>query len=247
MVGLVNWAVVDAMWVSIYVLGALAFTSPEKYSGVAPFVFWAVFAWSLISTPVWVIGNWMGFYVNMGVYEEHEIEGVNHSIFLSVRVLPALMVSLLSAGVVGGFLALSVGVNPFGEVDPVLLALSLSVLMVMSVLYSLVIAYAGLALSTPAPLLDIMNFFLFVAGGIAVPVADLPQPLRILAISTPYSHPAEIMRYSVDQEYTPFFGFDGEAFASLFFLVFLVLLVRVVEKWSRGKVLREGLRGIGRM
>jgi ABC-2 type transport system permease protein len=242
---LINWGIVDFLWMSIYMLAVLAFTSPQKYPEVVPFIFWSIVAFSLMSTPVWTIGNWMSFYVNIGIFEEHELSNVDHKTFLVFRAIPSLPVTLVSALAAALLLYSVTHVNPLRVNNLALLILSLTLIFLMALFYSLIIAFLSLITSTPAPLLDFMNFFLFFAGGIAVPVASLPRPLRILALITPYSHPSEVLRYSVSLK-RPYLGLSAELLISALYLLVLIVLVLVIARWALRSVKVRGLKGIGR-
>jgi ABC-2 type transport system permease protein len=243
---MVNWALVDGLWITIYVLGTLTFASPQSYPRVAPMVFWAVLAWNLMSTPVWTIGNWARFYINMELYEEHEVAGASHSIFLSLRSLPALLVSLATAAVVGGFIAYTTRAPILRVGDPLLLAASLGAITLMAVLYSLILAFLSLFTRAPAPLLDFMNFFLFIAGGIAAPISKLPGPVRLFALATPYSHPAELMRLAAVGQPT-YLPPGVEALATTAWITVLTLAWMTTKSLAVSRARREGVRGIGRM
>ena len=242
---LANWGVTEFMWIAIYMLGALAFTPEYKYSDVVPTIFWAVIAWNMMSTATWTIGNWVRFYINMGMFEEHELADANHALFLTLRTLPALVETLVAAAFVGVFLVNVTGVEVLRASDPLLLGASLALILAMSILYSLSLAFLSIIAGSPAPLLDFLNFILFIAGGIAVPVSSLPEALRVIAVLSPYSHPAELMRYA-SVGWTPYLGVDGEVLASLIYIAFMSIVALLVYRWARGKALREGVKGIGR-
>ncbi|MEB3851068.1 MAG: ABC transporter permease [Desulfurococcales archaeon] len=241
-----NWAVVDGLWITIYVLGALTFASPESYPTVAPLVFWAVLAWGLMSTPTWTIGNWARFYVAMGVFEEHELAGASHSLFLAMRSLPAVAIGLGSAAVVGAFVSHVAGVPVARAENPALLAASLLAITVMATLYSLVLAFLSLATRAPAPLLDFVNFLLFIVGGIAAPVSRLPHQLRLVALATPYSHPAELMRLAA-VGLRPYLPAGVEAALTLAWIALMAAAWLAARTWALRLARREGVRGIGRM
>ncbi|MET1100968.1 MAG: ABC transporter permease [Pyrodictiaceae archaeon] len=240
-----NWGIVDFLWMSIYILGALAFTSPSEYRVVAVNVFWAIVAWNLMSTPSWTIGNWIRFYILMGLLEEHELASASHSLFLTLRVIPSMIVSSVSAIAAAVFLTAITGANILVVRDPLLLAASLVAILAMATLYSLTLAFLSVFTSAPAPLLDMLNFVLFVAGGIAVPVSRLPAPLRIVAIATPYSHPSELMRYATTGM-KPYLGVAGEAIASIAFIALLATGMTTAKRAAMKLIRREGPRGIGR-
>ncbi|MEB3846901.1 MAG: ABC transporter permease [Desulfurococcales archaeon] len=241
-----NWAISDGLWVTIYVLGALAFTPPSHYNAVVPMVFWAVIAWTFMSLSVWVIGNWVRFYISMGVYDEHELAGVDHAMFLSFRVIPLLILTILSVSVVALFIYIVTEVAPT-ILNPGLLALSLAVILLQSTIYGLILAYASMVTEAPAPLLDFLNFFLFVAGGIAVPIQRLPGMLKALALLTPYSYPSELLRLSVVPGYKTYLPPALDAIVMTLYTTGLLLLFLLVRSRVREKARREGVRGIGRM
>ncbi len=241
---LINWGLVDFLWLSIYVFSVLAFAEPKAYPLVVPAVFWAMIAFSLMSTPVWTVGNWVRFYIGMGLLEEHELAGANHSAFLALRALPAIPMALIAGVGAATLLYAATGINPLRVRDPILLAVSLAAILIQATLYSLLIAFAGMATRTPTPLLDFMNFFLFVAGGIAVPVSTLPGPLRLVAVLTPYSHPAELMRHAV-AGMEPYLGVAGEALASLAYTCILGVVAWGASRWALRKVRVWGAKGIG--
>ncbi|BAA80830.2 conserved hypothetical protein [Aeropyrum pernix K1] len=241
---LVNWAIIDALWLLIFVFAGLAFTPPGDYVEVVPVLFFSVVMWSLMSTPVWSIGNWIKFYVAIGLMDEVEASSASHTLFLATRAIPSLAISLLSSLGVGIMLYSSTGVNIFSVRSPPLLALSLLILALMSTLYALGLAFIGLKLKVPAPSLDVMNLAMFFIGGVAVDVETLIWPLRLVAVLTPYSHPAEIMRYAVAGD-RPYLGFQGELLASLLFLALLTLFVVVTRYVAYRDYRTMGPRGVG--
>ena len=242
---LVNWGVIEFLWLSIYILGVLTFASPSEYQLIVPMVFWAVAAFGLMSTPVWTIGNWMKYYVNTGVFEEHELYNVSHSAFLALRSLPSIVLTLASLAVAWVFLRELTGINPMRVEDPLLLVFGLSFILLLATLYSLIIAFLSLYTEAPGPLLDFMNLLLFIIGGIAAPVERLPGPLKTVAIITPYSHPAEIIRYA-SVGYEPYLGLAREIIATIGYTLLLALLVIIISRKAIDKAKREGVKGIGR-
>ncbi|MCE4619595.1 MAG: hypothetical protein F7C33_01070 [Desulfurococcales archaeon] len=131
--------------------------------------------------------------------------------------------------------------------NPGLLALSLTVILLQSTIYGLILAYASMVTEAPAPLLDFLNFFLFVAGGIAVPIQRLPGMLKALALLTPYSYPAELLRLSVVAGYRTYLPPALDALAMTLYTTGLFLLLLIVRGRVQEKARREGVRGIGRM
>ncbi|HID41167.1 MAG TPA: hypothetical protein EYP33_03315, partial [Pyrodictium sp.] len=170
---LASFALVTTLWLMIYVYAVIAFTPREQLEGVVPTVFWALIAWSLISTPTTAVGSWIRNYVNLGLYEIHDTIGASHRLFLATRIPPSLLVALVGGAAAAVMLYASTGVIPIGVVDPLLLAVSMTAFLAISGVYGLIVAYASLLTRIPAGLLDIANLAIFVAGGVAVPVEAL--------------------------------------------------------------------------
>ncbi|MEB3859880.1 MAG: ABC transporter permease [Desulfurococcales archaeon] len=242
---LVNWGVVEFLWLSIYILGVLSFADPSEYATIVPMVFWAVAAFGLMSTPVWTIGDWMKYYVNEGILEENELCNVSHTLFLALRALPSIVLTLASLGIAWLFLREVTGLNPARAEEPLFLLFGLSFILLQATLYSLIIAFLSLYTEAPGPLLDFMNLLLFVAGGVAAPIDRLPEPLKIVAVIAPYSHPAEVMRYG-SVGYAPYLGLTAEIIVTIAYTSLLALTVAAVSRASLRKARVEGVKGIGR-
>ncbi|MCE4604754.1 MAG: ABC transporter permease [Aeropyrum sp.] len=241
---MVNWAIIDALWLLIFIFAGLAFTPPEYYPRVVPILFFSMVLWSLMSTPIWAIGNWVRFYINIGLIDEHELAGASHVAFLATRSIPSTIISIISAIAVGTILYLATGVNPLRVGNIPLLLFSMVMVLSMATAYALIIAFAGMKLKVPAPMLDIMNIAFFFIGGVAVDVDNIPWPLTIVAVLTPYSHPAELMRYAVSG-FPPYLGFAGEVLASIIFLALLAAIVAVVYRIAYTDYRSLGARGVG--
>lgn len=241
---LINWGLIDFLWLAIYIIAVIAFTSPESYQQVIPMVFWALVAWSFISMPTWSIGNWARFYINHGLFESHEISRASHALFLSLRIIPSMIMGLISVAAASIFLYLVTDTYPFRIMNIGLLAVSLAFLLLQSLFYSLTLAFLSIRLSTPAPLLDVMNLAVFIMGGVAVPVDAIPHPLRIIALLIPYSHPAEILRYSVVSR-SPYLGLEIELMLAVAYTLILFIIMMATYRNSLYIARVRGVKGIG--
>ncbi|MCE4611014.1 MAG: ABC transporter permease [Desulfurococcales archaeon] len=241
---LVNWAVTDALWILLIIYAILAFTDPSEYGEAVPLAFWSVVAWSLVSSPTWVIGNWVKSYIFLGLMDANEVAGVSHKLFLALRVLPSVIVSLTIAAIAAPILYTSTGIWPATIEDPPLLLASLTAIVVMAVLYSLSLAWIGLRLEVPGPILDIMNLALFAGGGVGVDLSLLPHPFRSIALIIPYSHPAELLRYAATGN-PPYLGLWGEVLASLASIAVLALAELSLYRLALKHYRSVGPRGVG--
>jgi len=239
-----SWGLSDAFWMLIFMLAALAFTSKGEWPLLVPVIYWSIVAWSLMSEPTWNIGEWARTYIVLGLFDENELAGMSHRLFLAARIIPSLAVSVMAASAALAILYSATGVNPLRAINPLLLAASLAAILAISTLYSLTLAWIGLTLRIPVPLLDVMNIFFFVVGGVAVDLSSMPEPMRIVALATPYSHPAELMRYAVSGD-PPYLGLTGEAAATVAFIVLLAALESLAYRVALVRARRWGIKGLG--
>ncbi|MCE4615019.1 MAG: ABC transporter permease [Desulfurococcales archaeon] len=244
--GLINWGIIEFLYMAIYMLGALAFTPRDQWGGVSQYVFWGVLAWTLVSTPTWTIGNWAQFYINMGLWEQHETIGASHSLFLSMRIIPAIIAGFIGSITAYGFLYATVGGNLSLRGSVLLTLLFLLWLVLQSTIYGLLLSYLSLLTSTPGPMLDVLNILLFIIGGIGVPVAKLPEGVRLFAVITPYSHASELIRWSAIG-IKPYLGVLGEVFAGVLTTLGLGLTAWLVRGKAYSNARMNGVKGIGRM
>ena len=244
--GLINWGIIEFLYMAIYMLGALAFTPRSEWGSVSQYVFWGVLAWTLVSTPTWTIGNWTQFYINMGLWEQHETIGASHSLFLSMRIIPAVIAGFIGSLSAYGFLYATVGGNIVLGGNLLLTLVFLLWLVFQATIYGLLLSYLSLLTSTPGPMLDVLNILLFIIGGIGIPVAKLPEGVRLFALFTPYSHASELVRWSAIG-IEPYLGVMGEVVAGLLTTLGLGLTAWIVKVKAYGNARRNGIKGIGRM
>ena len=241
---LANWAATDALWILLIIYAILAFTDPGEYGEAVPLAFWSVVAWSLISSPTWVIGNWVKSYIYLGLMDANEVAGASHRLFLALRVMPSVTISVAVAVIAAPILYASTGIWPAAVEDLPLLLASLGAIVLMAVLYSLSLAWIGLRLEVPGPILDIMNLALFAGGGVGVDLSLLPAPFRAIAMIVPYSHPAELLRYAATGN-PPYLGFWGEVLATLAGIAVLALIELSLYRLAIKHYRSVGPRGVG--
>ncbi|MET1127891.1 MAG: hypothetical protein ABWW70_01040 [Thermoproteota archaeon] len=243
-----NSAINMTLWIAIFILGTLAFVPAEQLPTVAPYLFWGIVSWQMISVTVMYVAGWTTWVLLvLGMVEEHMLHNTR-----TLHVLLGRMISIAAQLAVAlpltyAIVAFAAG-GPFPLArDPLLVGYGLAAITAMAFGYALVLAAASLRTSVPASLLDMANFLLFVVGGVAVPVSRLPGPLRAIALAIPYSHAAEVVRYGA-AGLEPLLPLRTEILASGLLAAALMAAgyaaFRLVEDVY---VRRSGVRGVGRM
>ncbi len=243
----INSSINTMLWITIFLLGVIMFVPSRELPVVAPQVFWGITVWNIITYTVVYISGWTTwFLVSMGLVEEHILHGLDLPALLAGRLVTVLAESAIAVPLV--YFVLRGVAGPMKLVDSVgLLFYGLATAEAMALGYALILATLALRLSIPGPMLDITNFILFVIGGIAAPVARLPAPLRVVAILTPYSHAAEIVRYAATRT-MPYLGLLAEVLISGALAIAMPAAAYIFYRFVEKHYLRRyGVRGVGRM
>lgn len=243
----INSSINTMLWITIFLLGVIMFVPAKELPVVAPQVFWGITVWNLITYTVIYISGWTTwFLVSMGLVEEHMLHGLGLPLLLAGRLVTVLAESAIAVPLV--YFVLRGVAGPMRLVEnPWLLLYGLVAAEAMALGYALVLATLALRLSIPGPMLDITNFILFIVGGIAAPVAKLPAQLRVVALLTPYSHAAELVRYAATGT-KPYLGLLTETFISGALAVAMPLAAYAFYRFVEKHYLRRyGVRGVGRM
>ncbi|OYT40748.1 MAG: hypothetical protein B6U89_01185 [Desulfurococcales archaeon ex4484_58] len=244
--GFLNMILIDVMWYLIFLLGALMFVPSNEYLTIAVITFWGIVLWVIMNNSVWLIAGWTWFALASGLVEEHFLYNVNPLIFIAGRFLTGISVTLATIPVVLTIFSSIAGSYIFYVYSPVYLGLGMILMLIYSTLYSLILVALSLRTSVPGVMLDVFNIFMYVGGGIGVPVARMPEALRYFALAMPYTHAAEILRYGV-LGLKPYYGLENELIIASIYIIVLATITYIVIKIVMKYVRRHGVRAIGIM
>ena len=243
----INGAINVGLWIAIFILGALLFVPAEELPMTAPYIFWGIILWNVLSSSVWSVGGWTQFFLSLGMYEEHKLANTSVLKVISGRSITVLMDIVLITPIMYFLVTQITGGKVIFAVSPLYILMGFLGMFLMSLSYSLSLSALSLRMGVPGTLLDISNFFLLVMGGIAVPVESLPGPAKLLAIAIPFSHPAEIVRYGATGNPT-YIPLHIELMIMWIYTAALLLLAYFLFRYVEDKYLRlYGPRAVGRM
>ncbi len=243
----INSTINMGLWVAIYILGALLFVPHEKIGVMAPYMFWGILLWSIMTSSVWSIGSWTWFLLSLGLYEEHVLHDTSLPAFLSGRTVTVAMDTILITPIMY-FLVRKLAPGTHVVAGNILfIASGIIAMYLISISYALILSAISLRIGVPGTLLDMSNFLLLVVGGIAVPLEALPGALRKLALLIPFSYPAEITRFGATG-LEPILGVEKTSLITLMLSVGMVFASLWVFRWVENRYIRiYGPRAIGRM
>ncbi len=242
--GLVIGILSLSVWLSLFIAPLLLFkppgVPPERISGLALtavmiFIAYSVATWDW----AWEL-RWLMFH---GVLE-HVIVSGNSVFLLYAGVIP---VSLLwySVSVCASALLLATFLGPpaISVADPVALLIAVLTMVVVLLAYAMLLGATTIGVGSAGPVLELVGFILPIATGGLVPLSYMPKALQTLALVTPFSYPAELIRYSLGVSNTVLPLWETEAIGAAYSVIFLLVayaLFRVQLK----RLLKEGIRTV---
>ncbi|WFO75179.1 ABC transporter permease [Desulfurococcaceae archaeon MEX13E-LK6-19] len=244
--GFLNMILTNMLWYMLFLLGALMFIPEGEFQLFAIITFWGVVLWSMMNNSVWLIAGWTWFVIATGIIEEHIVCGVNPLALIMGRFVTGFTVSLIAIPIIALVFTGLAGLALFNIYSIVFLLLGIGLLLAYSSLYAIVLAALSLRTHVPGVMLDIVNIFMYIIGGIGVPVSRMPSGLREIALLLPYTHAAELTRYgAVGLE--PYIGIATEVIVSILYLLLMATIAYIVVKRVEEYIKKHGVKGVGRM
>lgn len=195
----VAWLIADIVstpaWLVLFVLPVLLFLPKEQWSDPTTlnFIFWGFILWDVVAAGLWSFGMAIRREQQLGTLEFLMVTNANRAILFSRSLYPrviSLAASLLY--VYAFFRALfSVDVmlrNPLGVAAVLLIGLFTSLG------FGLVYGALVFRFKNVGPLNNVLQFILFGLSGIFYPVSRMPEPLRIVALSLPFTYVVDLLR-----------------------------------------------------
>lgn len=244
--GFLSMVLTDMLWYILFLLGALMFVPEEELGLYGVITFWGVVLWSMMNNSVWLIAGWTWFTLATGIVEEHIVRGVNPLVLIMGRFVTGFLVSLVALPLIALVFTGLIGTVLFRIYNMVFLVLGILFLLAYSSLYAIVLAALSLRTLVPGVMLDVTNIFMYIAGGLGVPVSKMPSRLREISLLLPYTHAAELVRYGA-VGLDPYIGVRMELIISTIYLLVMAIIAFVVVRYAGEYIRKHGVKGVGRM
>lgn len=241
----VNTVINSSIWLFIFALSVFAFTPQERVPEVAPYVFWGMLMWSLMSYNVWFIAGWTWWFIGLGMVEEHLLTNTSPIPVLLARGVVGVSTAAMTVIVLSPIFYFIGGPAVYSVTHPAYLALGLATLYAMAASYALTLAALSFRMGVPGVVLDITNFLAFFVG-ILTPPTYLPPALRAFSLAIPYTHAAELVRYGAAGA-EPLLGAGAEPLIALSLSAAMAGAALVAHRLSLRAIRKYGVRGVGRM
>lgn len=231
-----------SMWMMLFMPSVALFIDPSADPGtVAGYGLAAMLVFLFYSVATWDWAAELRWMINDGRLEYYMASGSGFAAHY-LGVMPvSLMWIALALGVNYAVLSAVWGPPSLSVRSPAALLCGLALMVLNLLAYALVLGGAMLASGASGFVMEVVGLLLPVATGGLTPLAALPQPLRIFALSTPFSYSAELIRYSLLGAPTALepgeLAVRGATYSALFILTAIAYF-----RHQMRKIRREGTR-----
>ena len=243
--GLVFGIMSMVMWMVLFIAPLALFRPldmPE--SMMSAYAFTAVIVFMSYSMATWDWAWELRWLMTRGLLEYIIASG--RSIFiLYIGVLPiSFMWMALALTMVYGLLSILAAPPAIAVYDPLIMIIGFTLFLMVLFAHALILGGTTISVGTSGPVMEFISWILPIATGGLVPLRNMPVVIQRIAIYTPYSYPAELIRYSLlgIEPIRPLneMMLIGITYAAIFLLASILYFNRQLKK-----LLREGPKTIG--
>ncbi len=232
-----------AVWLSLFTGPTLLFAGGEAAGSLAARILLGMAVFLAYSTATWDWAMLLRWLMQLGVLEYVVASGSPLLSHYLGTVPVSIAWYLIALGIAYAIVSAFVGPPKVVLVDPLALVVGVSTLLLVLMAYSFLLGGTMLAAGTVGPVVEFIGWILPIATGGLVPLAAMPRPLQIVACLTPFSYPAELLRYSLGVS-TSVLGpgataVIGVAYSVAFFAASYAYLGHQVKR-----MLKEGVRTV---
>ncbi len=233
------------LWMILFISPMILFSRPSiPREFTAAYAFIAILVFISYNMASW---DWAWSLRQMmirGILEHYIISG-RPVIMVYVGLMPVgLLWVALSLAMVYVIMAILYAPPAIWVHDPLALIVGFACLLIVLCGYSLILGSSMLLSGTSGPVVEILSWVLPIATGGFTPLIMYPEILRIIALTTPFSYPAELIRYGligvIPALPTNKLIMIGLPYSLCFLAVALLLL-----RYSIHKIRRDGVKAIG--
>ena len=231
-----------SLWLTLLILPVSLFANPQIGLGrVAAFIFGGILVFNVYSVATWDWAWEIRKLINYNVLEYLIVSGKSPLMvylgLIPVSLIWLLMIIVLGYGIVNVFIAQPrIAISDF---KLFILAFTLLIIVVLS--YALILASTILISGTSGAVVEIFSWILPLVTGGFTPLSLMPEPLRTIALLTPFSYPAELLRKTLNI-YETILPIDTMFIIGYTYgLAFLTFSITLFKLGIR-KTLKEGLK-----
>lgn len=234
-----------AMWMLLFIAPIMLFTPPDVDKGIiAGYAFTAILVFMSYNMATWDWAWELRGLMRSGIFEYVVTSG--RSIFiLYLGVVPVSLTWLALALTEVYVLLAIVFTSPAFQIsNPLLLLYGILLLGIVLFAHSMILGATTIATGTSGPVMEAISWVLPIATGGLVPLIRMPELVQLIALCTPYSYPAEVIRYYLLGTPTVLPIEQTLLYGGIYAIIFLVVSL-LYFKIQLKKVFKEGPKTIG--
>ncbi len=128
-------------------------------------------------------------------------------------------------------------------VNPLLLFIGVASLLTVLLAYAMLLGGAVLGAGTAGPVVEFVSWILPVTTGGLTPLKSLPTVVQNIALATPFSYPAELIRYSLGIS-NPLLNPNLTALVGVLYSITFLTLSTAFMRYQLRKILKEGVKSV---
>ncbi len=231
-----------AVWITLFVMPIALFTPQAvKPSQVSTAALTAVAVFLAYSVATWDWAWLLRWLIHQGMLEYIIISG--RSVYvLYAGVIPVSAIWYLAALAVA-YIMLSLLVAPpsFSVEVPWALVSGFGLLFMVMLGYAMFLGGTVIATGASGPIVEFIGWILPIATGGLTPLRNLPTEVQLIALATPFSYPAELIRYGLGISMPVIDPREVAIRGTIYATVFFAGSIAFMEYQLR-KLLREGIK-----
>ncbi len=233
------------LWMLLFLAPITLFRPPDiDPSVISGYAFTAILVFMSYSVATWDWAWELRWLMTRGLLEYIIASG--RSIFiLYVGVLPvSLMWMIMALTLVYALLSVLTAPPAIAVYDPVIMAAGFTIFLIVLFAHALILGGTTIATGTSGPVMEFISWILPIATGGLVPLRNMPVIVQEIALYTPYSYPAELIRYSILGVEPILPLWETVLYGSLYALAYLIVAL-LYFRMQLKKLLREGPKTVG--
>lgn len=233
------------LWILLFTAPLILFRPPNMDpSIISAYAFSAVLVFMSYSMATWDWAWVLRWLIARGLLEYIIASGRNIFI-IYVGVLPiSFMWMSLSLTLVYGLLSILAAPPAIAVYNPYVMIIGFSILLIVLFAHALILGGTTLSVGTSGPIMEFISWILPIATGGLVPLRNMPTIIQRIAIYTPYSYPAELIRYSI-LGVEPILPLSRTILYGTIYAITYLIIALVYFRFQFKKLLKEGPKTIG--
>lgn len=231
-----------AVWITLFVMPMALFAPPNIDPGrVSSMIFTATAVFLAYSVATWDWAWLLRWLMHQGILEYVIASGRSIYVIYAGIVPISLMWYLTALGTTCALLSMLLAPPRLSVETPWAFVLGYALLFTVLLGYAMLLGGTVIATGSSGPIIEFIGWILPIATGGLTPLRNLPKIVQLIALATPFSYPAELVRYGLALS-TPVMNPVKAAAIGIIYAAAFLALSMLFMRYQIRKVLREGVK-----